>query len=456
MQHFIASGVAAPATSGLSERPGSIVHWNGTQWMQVTSGTSVTLYGIWGRNSSDIWGSRRWRHSAALDRDTVDAGLVRRHRHLDRCMGHGRHGMDCRSRGRHSPLEWLPIGWRKHRNHSHFQAIWELRLLTFGLWRTEDRRSAGMVLLGLMYRRRLWAICAVYGEALQAICGRLVTQDRSSGGMELSGNRPSSGNDSRVFHGMWGVAPNDAWLVGGTAGNTGLIWHWNGSRLAAREQRVYAAAECHLGSSASDPWAVGKGGTVLHRVGGVWVPVVSGVSDELWAIWGAGPDDIWSVGLSGRVIHYTSGSWSRVTSGTSQYLFGIWGAAANDIWFVGSLGTIGHYDGVSWASASSGTTQDLHAIHGRSANDIWTIGNGGTIRHYDGTAWTNSASGVSNSLYGVWEHGLNDIWVVGNEGTMLHYNGTAWSRSNSGTTQGFGRYGAQSQGTSGVWGTRVC
>jgi hypothetical protein len=34
---------------------GTILHWNGSAWSAVTSGTSTYLYGVWGSSGSDVF-----------------------------------------------------------------------------------------------------------------------------------------------------------------------------------------------------------------------------------------------------------------------------------------------------------------------------------------------------------------------------------------------------------------
>ncbi len=34
---------------------GTILHWNGSAWSSVSSGTTVELHGIWGSGANDVW-----------------------------------------------------------------------------------------------------------------------------------------------------------------------------------------------------------------------------------------------------------------------------------------------------------------------------------------------------------------------------------------------------------------
>src|SRR5947207_14074353 len=73
-------------------------------------------------------------------------------------------------------------------------------------------------------------------------------------------------------------------------------------------------------------------------------------SHPLQAIWGSGASEIWAVGDSGAIVHYDGSAWSLIpNSPTTATLHGVWGAAANDVWAVGDSGLILHFDGSGWS-----------------------------------------------------------------------------------------------------------
>src|SRR5215510_2600140 len=170
------------------------------------------------------------------------------------------------------------------------------------------------------------------------------------------------------------------------------------------------------GSGASDVWAVGYFGTIVHWNGSTWTSALSGTTNYLLGVWGSGANDVWAVGTSGTVLHWNGSTWTSALSGTPNYLSGVWGSGASDVWAVGASGTIVHWDGSAWTSALSGTTNSLLGVWGSGANDVWAVGTSGTILHWDGSAWTSASSGTPNSLLGVWGSGANDVWAVGELG----------------------------------------
>ncbi len=184
------------------------------------------------------------------------------------------------------------------------------------------------------------------------------------------------------------------------------------------------------GSSATDVFAVGMGGTILHYDGTKWLPMTSGTTKDLNAVWGSSGSDVFAVGADGTILHYDGTSWSSMSSGTTYSLTCVWGSSATDVWADGMV--FSHYDGSTWTQTNLATgSQD---IWGTSGSNIYAAGDNGGIVHYDSLNWSGMTTPVSNILYGIWGSSNSDIFAVGHYGTIIHYNGTAWSSMNSGST----------------------
>src|SRR5207237_7668252 len=96
----------------------------------------------------------------------------------------------------------------------------------------------------------------------------------------------------------------------------------------------------------------------------VWSSVSSGTTQNLYSVWGTSASDVWAVGSNGTILHYNGTTWSSVASGTTNTLVGIWGSSATDVWAVGGSFTILHYNGISWSGGSSG-------ISSTSLTSVW-------------------------------------------------------------------------------------
>jgi predicted dienelactone hydrolase len=186
------------------------------------------------------------------------------------------------------------------------------------------------------------------------------------------------------------------------------------------------------GSSASDVFVVGGGGTILHYDGSGWSPMSSGVHSTLISVWGESSSDVFIVGRTGKILHYDGKTWSLMNSGTTENLWGVWGSSGRDVFAIGKNGTILHYDGQAWSPMESGTTTNLkRGIWGSSGGDVFAFGDKGVILHYDGTAWSPMTSGTTIHLESAWGSSASNVFAVGGQGTILHYDGQAWSDMSS-------------------------
>lgn len=163
------------------------------------------------------------------------------------------------------------------------------------------------------------------------------------------------------------------------------------------------------GSSKTDVWTVGSGGTILHYDGAAWTTVPSGHLETFLDVWGSGPSDVWAVSSSQLMLHSTGSSngavtWTNLpiaTMSNAQWLvnapqrvFAIWGSGPDDV-RVGTETTrvtmtspddsafsyVG--DITQFLKANAGTTSDVQwrampssghrvlSIWGSSATDVW-------------------------------------------------------------------------------------
>ncbi len=191
------------------------------------------------------------------------------------------------------------------------------------------------------------------------------------------------------------------------------------------------------GSSATDVFAVGENGMILHYEGVEWTKMKSPTTEHLYGVWGSSPTNVYAVGASGTILHYNGLTWSAdVESGTTEWLRAIWGTGSNDIYSVGDSGTILYYDGVSWSGMQSNSTAWLLGIWGTSGGNIYAVGgfydgvggwfspnswDGGVILYYDGTIWSEIKTDIDSRLFSIWGSSESDIYTVGAQATILHY-----------------------------------
>lgn len=204
-----------------------------------------------------------------------------------------------------------------------------------------------------------------------------------------------------------------------------------------------AAMRALWGSSATDIWAGGDEGLLLHYDGTSWASVPSGTTDPLVALWGSAPDDIWALGDTGAdhsavdsynrtLLHYDGRTWAPIwhgVTGPSQNIR-ISGSGPNDIWVDGAPPL--HYDGTAWTAFPQGSPSAMCHFWVWAVDDVWrgcSSSSGWSLAHFDGTAWTDSsvpgATGI-NSILALWGSVGNDVWAASDTSKLLHYDGAGW------------------------------
>ena len=93
-------------------------------------------------------------------------------------------------------------------------------------------------------------------------------------------------------------------------------------------------------------WAVGTVGTIRRCRGDVhlWEAVDDVPTNEaLNAVWGTSASDIWAVGDAGVVLHYDGARWSRVKVAglgvARPDLYSVWSPAPGHVW-IGGQGVV--------------------------------------------------------------------------------------------------------------------
>ncbi len=206
---------------------------------------------------------------------------------------------------------------------------------------------------------------------------------------------------------------------------------------------VYAA-------SASDAWAVGDRGTLIHWDGKAWTPADSGVPERLRAIAGHGASDVWAVGDRGVALHFDGTQWRAHPLPAKQPLLDVWVSPTGKAWVVaegrvaaagspGVPGLVARWDGSDWRTLSPADL-GFQTVWGSDDRNVW-IGGGEKepLRRWDGVRWTPlplpdgvSAEGVRVARV----RGLSprDVFVIfspaAGEGSLdaFAWNGRGWSR----------------------------
>jgi hypothetical protein len=249
------------------------------------------------------------------------------------------------------------------------------------------------------------------------------------------------------------------------------------------------------GTSASDVWAVGSGGTILHYDGAAWTPTPSGVLNTFHAVWGSGPNDVWVVSSTGVLLRgsgFINGTtaWTNVPTSlnaTLQLLVNaVWASSPEDVRIGGAPfnaavgGRTTRCDqfvkavladgGAGWRPLPGAPT--ITGLWGSSSSDMWmTADNSATVPHergliFHGTptdagpdaspaadplVWTPVDSQSVHRLEAVWGISANEVWAVGAQGTIRRFRAgdERWQPIDSPTKETL--HGVWGSGPNDVW-----
>lgn len=234
-----------------------------------------------------------------------------------------------------------------------------------------------------------------------------------------------SGGGTESILSIWGTSDFDVFAIRRYAyppNVTSTIRHYDGQAWSTSYERscsLMTNPTCtHLRAvwsrSATDAFAVGGLGTILHYDGTSWTGQASGTTANLNAVWGdRATGEVFAVGDNGTVLTYDGNAWHPQTSGSAKGLTAIWGTSFHNVFAVGGAGTVIHFDGTSWAAQNSGTTNTLLGVWGNADNSAFAVGEGGTIARYNGTSWTTQTVSGLAVVNAVWGTSATNVFAVG-------------------------------------------
>jgi hypothetical protein len=121
-----------------------------------------------------------------------------------------------------------------------------------------------------------------------------------------------------------------------------------------------------------------------------WQQLSTGITEDLTAVWGSSATDVYAVGDNGTIIHSADGStWSiPLASDTTENLTGIWGSSSGDVYAIGRSGVIAHhFDGTQWTGIVLDSADGISELQGTGAADVFAISMFGEVTHFDGVHW---------------------------------------------------------------------
>ena len=155
-----------------------------------------------------------------------------------------------------------------------------------------------------------------------------------------------------IAYNLWGTGNTGAYTLyavgtqGPSASTIGKVWRSDGGNFIAQTSGTTSPLYGFFGAGASDLYAVGDDGVILHSIGnGAWTPQTSGVTSPIDGIGGVSADEIYAVGDSGVLLHKyeaASTTWVKETLPVAVGSRGIYGvfASTTEVYAVGAAGLI--------------------------------------------------------------------------------------------------------------------
>jgi photosystem II stability/assembly factor-like uncharacterized protein len=220
--------------------------------------------------------------------------------------------------------------------------------------------------------------------------------------------------------------------------------------------------------SASNGWAIGDGGTILHTLDGgkFWDRIDLSVKAKLCAVSFLDIDLGFVCGDGGTILRTSNGgeTWETLYSSSPYTFHDIDAALFPRVMVVGDKGNavFSEDGGISWTSLAVDPDAELHSVFCVNSLENWAVGEEGLLLHsinggdrWDaiesntsvflhkivfindtigwiigdhgmilktsdgGERWEIQASGVKSNLYGLCFSDLNTGWIVGQDGIVL-------------------------------------
>jgi hypothetical protein len=324
---------------------GTMVHYDGTKWRAVDSGTTTVLNGVWGSGPGDVF--------------AVGWNVVLHYE---------------------SPVSWATAQTMKGvsgRSRADVYAVGNSGAILHydgTKWQAETSNTAAN-LAGVWVSPTtadVHAVGAVGGT------GYIVHYDGTTWS-EVVTDGPAN------FAGVWGSGPLDVFAVGGT----GIIYHYDGAWTSMPNPMLSQGNSRWLtavwGTGPDDVWAVGENSnglasvTAMHYDGSLWSDATFYYALRGRGVWGTGPADVYVVGYDGAAYHFDGTQWRKFNLGISWAFHEVWGTDPANVFAVGEgLRAVMHFDGTGWSPLDVGTTP-LNAVWGTSSGHAFATSDGNAI-----------------------------------------------------------------------------
>lgn len=254
---------------------GRILHYDGTAWSEMDSGTDKSLWGSWGSSPTDVFACGQ-------------AGTL---------------------------LHYDGTAWTSMTSPTDKQLL--------SMWGSSASDIYGVGVEGtlLHYDGTAWSSVFSYTtNTLRGIWGHSASDIFVVGniGTVLYWNGEfwesmNTGTETNL-HGVWGTSPDNVYVTG----EEGIILHYDGSSWTEVESLATGWLNDLCGSGPDDIYVVGQASTLRHFDGTSFKPMGILSNSSYWDVWVASPSSIWAVGNLELIAHCDGIRWSVVEGYAEQ------------------------------------------------------------------------------------------------------------------------------------------
>jgi len=255
---------------------GTILHYDGSIWSSMNSGTTGYLSGVWGTSSSDVFavgGGGTIIHYDGTSWSQMNSGTS--------------HGLN---------------------------DVWGVSSSDVFVVGTGSTAYTSSTILH--YDGSEWSIVWGGANQLEAVSGtsaiNVFAVGRGGTILHYDGSdwsaMPSPSMDS--LHDVCAISSSEVWAVG----DSGTILHYDGSTWSSMNSGTTGYLGGVWGNRPTDIFAVGVRCTILHYAGGGWGPSNANCekpNHPPYAIWGSSQSDVFALTDSG-ILHWKGNNWSHV------------------------------------------------------------------------------------------------------------------------------------------------
>ncbi len=282
---------------------------------------------------------------------------------------------------------------------------------------------------------------------------------------------------SADFSSVWGIGPEDVYVVQGDWESGSYIYHWDGTAWMTQYGPLWDQGLASVWGRASDDvfvvgrnWEVDQPGVSLHYDGTAWtrldvpewlVSVTTAASGDVVAVgyqrdvgaaykwegtcWSPmdyegmplydvcadGEDGLYAVGIAGTIMKWDGSRWTEHSYGTRAFMTSIWGCGPDDVYAAGT-NSINHWNGCNWTEVLFTSGMSIDDIRGTDSHNVYASGYDwdmytGFVMCWDGSDWTRMTLQPSQRrIKAVWASSPDDLWAASDHRWLYHWNGQVW------------------------------